>query len=469
MTRCWRGVRGAIAVCFGSLVVAGLPALAQTPNSATTPRAVATRLFFQDEEACTLRWADLRVGGGLALGPVQEVAGFPKLDPQRQRLVQMEAAGGFVLVGVRDDEDGTLASGWILVETGVTRESHGDHEDWRYASSPRVRAVCLDDQQGNPAHLYVYDGVFYLANDRRQGVTRLDPRSIRPEDSPETIRQRATFYPGGGGHITLAVVQDRVLYATWIDREGEHAGRVDVVPLSGPRGGQIAYSLHLPSGGLHGATTAQGKVFFAPARGVCWVTADLTATANPPPVAIQHLDLGEDGERPRRTGSFTTLGRYVAFTTGAGPDAALYLLDASAAQPTPIRLAVPMAEGNRPAGLRLVQPRVGSPLAFLFHDHPAGVDAPDRLSIFALDPDGDGDWRDAKLHRELEVGPSRVQDHAGHHGVTFDADGRRALLTNPGNGTLAVYSFDQDRVVAQFTVGGCPAKPVAVGGREHAH
>jgi hypothetical protein len=34
---------------------------------------------------------------------------------------------------------------------------------------------------------------------------------------------------------------------------------------------------------------------------------------------------------------------------------------------------------------------------------------------------------------------------------------------------LAVYSFDQSRLVAQFTVGGCPAKLVAIGGREHAH
>lgn len=450
--------------CFAASAAGQTPAAAASP-----PQAIATRLLFQDEQASTLRWADLRVGGGLSLSAVQEVAGFPKLDPQRQRLVQMEAAHGFLLVGVRDDADGTFQSGWVLVETGVVQESHGDHDDWSYAGPPRVRAACLDDQQGNPAHLYVYDGVFYLANDQRGGVTRLDPRSIRAQDTAEEIRAKATFFSAGGGHITLAAVQDRVLYATWIDREGENAGRVDVVPLSGPHTGQRAYSLILPSGGLHGATAAQGKVFFAPAAGICWVAADLSPRIDAPPPPVHHLDLGKDDERPRRTGGFTTLGKYVAFTTGAGPDAALYLIDAEAKEPQPMRVSVPMAEGNRPAGLRLARPRAGSPLAFLFHDHAAEVEAPDRLTIVALDPNGDGDWRDAKVQQELKVGPSRVQEHAGHHAITCDADGRRAILSNPGDGTLAVYSFDQSRLVAQFTVGGCPAKLVAVGGREHAH
>lgn len=464
---CWQ-LCGVLVLAGGWLVA---PAAAQSASAkaASTPQAVATRLLFQDEQASTLRWADLRVGGGLSLGDVQEVAGFPKLDPQRQRLVQMEAVDGWLLVGVRDDAGGTFQSGWVLVETGVVQESHGDHFDWRYAGPPRVRAVCLDDQQGNPAHLYVYDGVFYLANDRRGGVTRLDPRSIRPGDSPQDICAKAKFYSAGGGHITLAAVKDRVLYATWIDREGEHAGRVDVVPLSGPHEGQHAYALSLPSGGLHGATTAGGKVFFAPAVGICWVAADLAPRPHAPQPPVHHLDLGTDGERPRRTGGFATLGAYVAFVTGGGPDAALYVIDAAAKEPQPIRVPVPMAEGNRPAGLRLVRPRASTPVALLFHDHPADVDAPNLMTIVALDPNGDGDWRDAKVQQELEVGPSRVQDHAGHHAVAFDADGRRAIVSNPGDGTLAVYSFDQSRLVAQFTVGGCPAKLVAIGGREHAH
>jgi len=469
-----RGIMGslvAVTMFTGWIAYGTRTANAQSPRAAASsvPQVVATRLLFQDEQACMLRWADLRVGGGLSLSAVQEVAGFPKLDPQRQRLVQMEAAHGFLLVGVRDDAEGTFQSGWVLVETGVVQESHGDHFDWRYAGPPRVRAMCLDDQQGNPAHLYVYDGVFYVANDKRGGVTRLDPRSIRAEDTPEAIRRNATFYAAGGGHITLAAVQERVLYATWIDREGENAGRVDVVPLGGPHAGQRAYSLFLPSGGLHGATTAGGKVFFAPAAGVCWVAADLSPTSHSPPPPVHHLDLGSDGERPRRTGGFTTLGTQVAFVTGGGPEAALYLLDASAQEPQPIRVSIPMAEGNRPAGLRLVRPRASAPLAFVFHDHPADVDAPNRLTIVALDPNGDGHWHDAKVQQELEVGPSRVQDHAGHHAVSFDADGRRAMVANPGDGTLAIYSFDQSRLVATFSVGGVPGKLVAVGGREHAH
>lgn len=471
MNRCVWASLATVTMLAAWMTCGGSASHAQSPATVASspPQATATRLFFQDEQACTLRWADLRVGGGVSLDAVQEVAGFPKLDPQRQRLVQMEAAHGYVLVGVRDDAEGTHQSGWVLVETGVVQQSHGDHFDWQYAGPPRVRAVCLDDQQGNPAHLYVYDGVFYVANDRRGGVTRLDPRSIRAQDPPDVIRQKAAFYAAGGGHITLAAVQDRVLYATWIDREGDNAGRVDVVPLRGPLAGKLAYSLLLSSGGLHGATTAAGKVFFAPAAGVCWVAADLSPAPGSSQPTVHHLDLGTEGERPRRTGSFATLGKHVAFVTGAGPDAALYLLDASAQAPQPLRVPVPMAEGNRPAGLRLARPRAGSPLAFVFHDHPAEVDAPNRLTLVALDPNGDGDCRDARVQQELEVGPSRGQDHAGHHAVAMDADGRRAILANPGDGTLMVYSFDQSRLVATFSVGGCPAKLLAVGGREHTH
>lgn len=437
--------------------------------AADPPPRVLTRLFFQDDDATTLKWADLLAGNPPQLGPIGTVSGFPKLDTEHQSLVQMEAAFGVILVGIRDDDGGQFQSGWVLVDTGVEAEEHGDHSHWSYPRSPTVRAQVLDKQQGNPAHLYVYDGVFYLANDQKNGFTRLDPTGISAKDDAATICQRAAFHAGGGGHITLAAVRNSVAYSSWIDRDGPNKGRVDVTPLSPAGTTKPRYSFQLPHGGIHGAIANQGKVFFAPGDGICWVHADLTLQADPKSIAIQHLSLGKDGERPRRTGAFTTYGKHVAFTTGAGPNAEVGFINASENDIKLNRLTVPMAEGNRPAGLEFIQPRKGSPLAFVFHDHPADVDALYRLSLLEVDPNRDGDWADAKIGAELDVGKARIDGHAGHHSVAFDADRRRAIFSNPGDGTLTVLDLESRKVVTDFLVSGVPSKLIAHGGRASGH
>ena len=433
-------VSGRWKLCAGLLMgwLFGLLPVGASEPVTVKPR-VGTRLFFQDDDANTLKWADVLVGDSIQLGPVGVVTDFPELNGDRQSLVQMEAAAGMVLVGVRDDDNGAFQSGWILIDTGVDEDEHGDHSHWNYPRPPRVRASVLDDKQGNPAHLYCYDNVFYLANDQRDGFTRLDPAGIQQADDAAAIRIRAAFHRGGGGHITLAAVEKRVAYSSWIDRDGPNKGRIDVTALSPSGNTQIGYTFSLPHGGIHGAAVTQGKVFFAPSEGIYWAAADVSLQSNASKVQAHHVDLGKDGDKPRRTGAFTTFGKHVAFVTGAGPSAAVYLADASRSTVDVHRLALTMAEGNRPAGLEFVQPRKGSPLAFVFHDHAADVDAPNRLSIIEVDPNTDGTWSDAKISLELDVGKSRVEGHAGHHSVAFDADRRRAIFTNPGDGTLTVF------------------------------
>ncbi|HTN03589.1 MAG TPA: hypothetical protein VL132_16985, partial [Planctomycetaceae bacterium] len=202
---------------------------------------ILTRVLFQDDDTRTLKWADLRAGEPPTLGPVQPVEGFPKLDSERQTLVQMEAAQGYVLVGVRDDDSGNFQSGWVLIETGVVEEEHGDHSHWTYPRPPQVRASVLNDKQGNPAHLYCYDNVFYLANDQLDGYTRIDPAGVKSTDDVAAIRRKASFFQGGGRHITLAVVGGTVGYSTWIKKPASGLG-LDVRflgvrgshPVSGP-------------------------------------------------------------------------------------------------------------------------------------------------------------------------------------------------------------------------------------------
>lgn len=442
-----------------------LPSVSASPT-ATSSRRILTRIFFQDDEARTLKWADVLDGSPPELGSIQIVADFPTLDADRQSLVQMESAEGLLLIGVRDDDGGAYQSGWVLVDTGVDAEDHGSHSHWYYHRPPRVRAAVLDEQQGNPAHLYCYQDVFYLANDRLNGYTRLDPAAVAPDDDAARIRELAAFHQGGGGHITLAVTDDGFGYASWIDRKGDNAGRVDVTALSPTGNTEIAYSFHLPYGGIHGATYNQGKVFLTPADGLCWVSAGGEPSLSSESTDVQHLSLGDVDGKPRRTGAFTNFDRHVAFVTGSGADAELNLIDAAAETLELARVPLDMAEGNRPAGLSIVRPRRSSPLAYVFHDHPEDVDAPNLLTVVELDPNRDGDFTDAQIAQVIEVGRCLVEGHSGHHSIDFDEDRRYAMFTNPSDGTLVLFSLDERTPIGEFTVGGAPSKVLVIGGRE---
>jgi hypothetical protein len=429
-----------------------------------TERVTLTRVFFQDDDAKTMRWADLYAGSPPTLGKVQDVPGFPKLDPEEQSLVQMGSARGFLLVGIRDEQDGKLQSGWVLVDAGVGTESHGDHAHSTYSQPPRIRAAVLDDKQGNPAHLYVYDDIFYLANDKLAGYTRLDPTAIAPTDNATKIISKSRFIPGGGGHITLAAFNRAVGYSTWIDRAGDNVGRVDVTPFALQK---IGYSFQLPTGGIHGATAAGGKIFFAPSDGICWVAADATGAAGAAAVKVQHISLGKepDTEKPIRTGAFTNMGKHVLFVTGAGPQAALHTLDASSNSPTPSKLALNLADGARPVG-PMASMLVGSwPMALVFHDHGnAEAEGAEHVSLVDLDPNLDGAFTDAKVVKVLPVGRSKVSGHAGHHDAAFVPDQRHAIFSNPGDGTLGLLRVRRWEMLGNFKVGGAPSKIESIGG-----
>ncbi len=430
----------------------------------TAERVTLTRVFFQDENTKTIRWADLYAGSPPTLGKVQDVPGFPKIDPEEQSLVQMGAARGFLLIGIRDDQDGKRQSGWVLVDSGVGSEPHGGHEHSTYTQSPRVRAAALDDKQGNPAHLYVYDNIFYLANDKLNGYTRLDPSMIASTDNSAKIISRSQFIPGGGGHITLAAFSSVVGYSTWIDRTGDNAGRVDVTPFAQKR---ISYSFQLPTGGIHGATALGGKVFFAPSDGICWVAGDAAGSLGAEAVKVQHLSLGQepDSDKPIRTGAFTTLGKHVLFVTGAGANAALHTLDAFGKSATPSKLALNLADGDRPVG-PLASTFVGNwPMALVFHDHgSAEATGAEQVSLIDLDPNLDGAFADAKVVKVLPAGKSKVNGHAGHHDAAFVADRRHAIFSNPGDGTLSLLRVRRWELLADFKVGGAPSKIETIGG-----
>ncbi len=426
-----------------------------------------TRLFFQDHKAGAVQWADVREGTDkkLHLDKPAGVFEFPKLEG-KQSLVQMRESGSLLCVGVRDGNDGGTGSGWVLVNTGAGYSDHGDHGHWSYKLAPTIADKRLDKEQGNPAHLYLYGGKFFVANDHKNGYTRLDPTEYVKNTAKAVGTGSPRFISGGGGHITLAVADDKVGYGSWIDREGANKGRVDVTAIATDAKREPAYSFHLPSGGIHGATANGGKVFFAPTDGIDWVDADLGLKLKTADVKVNHIDLGKEGDTPRRTGAFAEHGQHVLFVTGKAK-AELAVLDAKATEPKPVF--VPLASKKDTAAVtpECVTAPDGKPYALVFHDKKKDADAEDVLEIIAIDPNADGSYADAKSVKTLTVGKSAVDGHSGHHAIAFDATRRYGFFTNPGDGSICVLCLKRWEVIATFAVGGTPTAIIARGGQDH--
>ncbi|MFK7734475.1 MAG: hypothetical protein AB8B50_00505 [Pirellulaceae bacterium] len=415
------------------------------------------RLVWQDSAEQSLRWSDLKKGDAWSLEP-QDVLGSPELDSERHMFVQMQGLGSIAVVGVRDDDDGAFKSGWFAFQSGVEQEAHGDHYHWHFDSTPKVVSTTLDTEQGNPAHVYLYDGGVYIANDKKNGFTFLTSSQLAKAE-----KQPGKFFEAGGGHITLAAVKGQVAYSTWIDRAGDNVGRVDVVGLGSNEG--RGYHFHLPSGGIHGATANSGKVFFAPSDGVCWIGADMNLSANEESVDVNHLSLGENEDgTPKRTGAFTNVGNSVLFTIGGRSGAPeLCVVDAASPKPVASKLSLSVADGHTLSTPIAVQSRTGGRFALLFEESP-GSGADEVLHVVALDPNRDGSFGDAELKASIPVGRSLIEGHSGHHSA-LPLSKRFVAVSNPGDGTISILSTSSWKIESTLDVGGTPTRMIAFGGQ----
>lgn len=439
-------------LCCFPVVVFGQEKKAAAPHAYV-------RLFWQDQSEATIQWGDVHKQAGKWQLESKSLADFPAIDVKQQSLVQMQADAGVLFVGVHDDVDGTIGSGWVAIETGVHEEEHGDHSHWRIVQPPHVCAEKIDLEQGNPAHVYRYGSSVVLANDKRGGMTFLSAAAIRNSEKASLV---GSFVSGGGGHITLAVQPNQVAYATWIDREGEHAGQIDVVALGTQQG--KGYSLFAPTGGLHGATVNHGKAIFAPAEGICWVEVDRQVTRDPQTVQVHSFSLGtDDQERPLRTGAFHNYGKHVLFTAGKAEFSKLVTLDASVDEPALTELPVPVEEGEGLSTPVVLRPRKGSPFALMFAENRETPEE-DRLVVVKLDPDGNGDFSDAVLTHSIPIGKNQIEGHSGHHGITLLPGRRHFVVSNPGDGSLWMFEVDGMSVIAKFQVDGTPTRMIALGG-----
>ena len=475
-------------VAWAVCLMTGWPAQGQEPGSNKTPAQPAgkvpdgarllTRLVLQDQHDCTVRWLDVfsSPDGKTGFTKPTVVGRFPALDPKRQKLVQMRESGGVIVVGVRDENKGAFGSGHVVIDSGVGKSDHGDHLHWSYERAPAVIDQTVDLDQGNPAHVYRYDGKIYVANDLNNGYTRIDPSKFRSEEGRILGKDKPRFLKGGGNHITLAVHEDTVGYSAWVDGGGPNKGRVDVTPIGITDRAGPAYIFHLPHGGIHGAATCCGKVFFAPSDGICWVLADPTLACRGGQVEIGHISLGKEGDKPARTGAFATAGNHVLCTSGKGASSRLVILKAGGAKPS-LEKSVDLGVAR---GYQAMNPEIfigadEKPWALVFHDR-SGTSSPDsqpqadQLQAIELDPDGNGAFDDARVAWRMEVGPSRVEGHLGHHSIAFDGDGKHAFVANPGDGTIQLLTLNNLRnkpsLISILSVGGCPGHLLALGGEK---
>jgi len=436
-------------VAWAVCLMTGWPAQGQEPGSNKTPAQPAgkvpdgarllTRLVLQDQHDCTVRWLDVfsSPDGKTGFTKPTVVGRFPALDPKRQKLVQMRESGGVIVVGVRDENKGAFGSGHVVIDSGVGKSDHGDHLHWSYERAPAVIDQTVDLDQGNPAHVYRYDGKIYVANDLNNGYTRIDPSKFRSEEGRILGKDKPRFLKGGGNHITLAVHEDTVGYSAWVDG---------------------------------------GKVFFAPSDGICWGLADPTLACRGGQVEIGHISLGKEGDKPARTGAFATAGNHVLCTSGKGASSRLVILKAGGAKPSLEKsVDLGVARGYQAMNPEIFVSADEKPWALVFHDR-SGTSSPDsqpqadQLQAIELDPDGNGAFDDARVAWRMEVGPSRVEGHLGHHSIAFDGDGKHAFVANPGDGTIQLLTLNNLRnkpsLISILPVGGCPGHLLALGGEK---
>lgn len=478
-------------------------------QSAEAQDRILTRLFIQDLDSQSVRWSEVRrvANGKFSLSMPQPISGWQTLDAAKQRLVQMQETGNWIAVGVCDRDGGKFQSGWQLMWSGVSGSTHGDHSHWHYSSAPRVVDKRLDDKQGNPTHVDAFDRAFYIANDQIHGYTKIDPARYNAATNPRQFAAIPRFIPGGGNHLSLAIVGERVGYAGWIDGDSKHKGRVDVTRI-GPNQAEIAYSFHLPSGDIHGAAVLEGRVYFSAADGVYHVPVDATASLSADKVQPVHISLGKDDktDKPLRTDALATLGKYVVFTIGREDNSTLGLLNATDPKSPLVKLPLNAAAGQSASKPVVVKTRGDQRLAFVFHENRSAPEgrpdgespvaqtsgssggsvgqaeaaaksetassakpAAESLAIINLDPNGDKNFAHAKIVKTLSVGANKIRSYFGHHGMDFDADRRFAFLTNPGDATLSILDLEKLEIVGSFKIGGAPSHIIATGGEQCDH
>ncbi len=425
---------------------------------------VNTRVFWQDAESQKLSYGDVVTTDAWSLRRGW-VTGFPTVDAESQRLGPMQQIEGKLLVGLDNRGNRSLPAGWVGIDSGVFQEPHGNHFHWKYTNAPVVRQQKLDPGPGGPTGLFVYNQRFFVASE--QGFTRVSPAQL----SIDGTSTAATGAVRANAEKRSLAAVNNVCYTTWSDSEGENAGRVDVINMADRGSNAPAYSFKLPTGEIEATTANNGKVFFAHDGAISWLYADTSLSGNagaiqPRPVTMAGNDPWDLSQPPQ---SLVNARNWVLFCHGSGERAVLGLINAAAQNPQAIAVPIQTEDGltlSAPATVLSLGKRYA--LVFQIKTDPSS-DIQEQLTIIELDPNRDNNFVDARVKLNVPVRSGLVEDQIIPPDVGFDAYGRFAIFTSPGESRLNVMTMNDLKVRVRFNVGGAPSRIVAVGAPEHFH
>ena len=139
------------------------------------------------------------------MGPTSNVAGFPTLEKEKQSLVQMKTSMGKIVVGIRDNDNGTFNSGWVVIDSGVEIEPFDNHSHYHTHNLPELWRLSLMQSKVIRHTSTFTTKSFMLRTTKKNGFTRLDLRNVNHSASAEDVLKQVGFFEGGGGHITSMV------------------------------------------------------------------------------------------------------------------------------------------------------------------------------------------------------------------------------------------------------------------------
>lgn len=399
-----------------------------------------TRVFWQDAVSKKLKYADLSTTDKWHM-TTGSVSGLT--EETIESLGPMVQSGKQIALTAMSSKSNLITR----INSGVTEQPHGNHFHWTYAGTPAVD-LSIPGSQGK--RIKQVGDYAYISNDNG-GFSRIAFKSNNA--NPVSWSSNA-----GGPNASVAVSQNAMGYAIHNGVNG--AGKVDIVNLNDPSGNTMG-SFNIPSGNLVAAEANSGKVFFASPENIAWIAADGNTSPTVIPVS--------EATGLSIAGPMISEKNWVMFTSNAGSQCALCMINALAAKPVVQRFPIEVADG-----LKLSAPKtklsLGKRFAFVFQQKiDSSADTQELLTIIELDPNRDQNFNDAVVRANIPVGSSKVDGERGFHNVCFDDYGRFAIFTNPADGTLAIMTLNDMQVRARFQVGGTPDRIVAVGSPEHFH
>lgn len=433
------------------LIAFGLPSVTHGQG---IRQKVIMRVFWRDGETNQLSFADITTTNRWNMKRGW-VTGFPKMQ-SGQSIGDMHQAAGAVMVGVNRDADGANG-GWVAIDSGAFEQPHGNHNHWMYTNSPQVRNSQLTSGKNGATNVRVSDNQLLVMEQGTAEVTQANPNQLKSNGGAQPSR-----FSAGGKDIRMTTVNGIIGYAASTSSADESV-QVKVLDLRSATPVE-KYSFVLPCHSVSAATTNSGRVYFATDEGIFWLLADTSLTKTAESVVFQKI------ETRTQTSHFENQKNWLLFTEVGETDSSLCMVNTLQQQPAIQRLPISVSEG-----LRLSDPStvlcLGRRYAYLFQDAVA-TESPqsEKLTVVELDPNRDGDFRDAMVKSTVDVGASKpAEDGGGRHHVSFDAFGRHAVITNPGDGLIMVMTVRDSKIVANFKVGGAPDQIVAVGAAEHFH